>query len=244
MSSPLFGILAEQAIYLQYYPKVITTRSYDERLATIDNVRKAGISVCSGGIIGLGEKAEDRVGLIYEMSQCVLNLVRITSTTRTMLTYFIRLPEPPESFPVNALVPIKGTPLQDNDFTTIHTMLRTISTARIVLPTSIIRLAAGRTSYTESEQAMCFMAGANAIFTGDRMLTTPTNGWDEDTAMLDKWGLKGMQKSDEHFRQETSEDVFEESTMQPEAKLEQEMMQSNAQSAAIAEKEAQPQVWS
>ena len=112
------------------------------------------------------------------------------------------LPTPPESFPVNALVPIEGTPLAKNEFTSIHTMLRTIATARIVLPTSIIRLAAGRTSYSETDQAMCFMAGANAIFTGERMLTTPTNGWDEDNAILSKWGLQGMRRSSEHKRQE------------------------------------------
>lgn len=145
---------------------------------------------------------------------------------------------------MNALVPIKGTPLQDNEFTSIQTMLRTISTARIILPTSIIRLAAGRTSYTESEQAMCFMAGANAIFTGDRMLTTPTNGWDEDTAMLDKWGLKGMQKSDEHFKQETEDNSIFEQDASPEARLEEEMMQSNAEESKIEKTASQPQVWS
>ncbi|BGP23475.1 biotin synthase [Rhodotorula toruloides] len=155
----------------EYYPKVITTRKYDERLETIEAVRSAGISVCSGGIIGLGENDGDRVGLIYEMSQ---------------------LPEPPESFPVNALVAIPGTPLAQNERVTIQELLRTIATARIVLPTSIIRFAAGRISYTETEQAMAFMAGANAIFTGERMLTTPTSGWDEDHAMLGRWGLKGM----------------------------------------------------
>lgn len=124
-------------------------------------------------------------------------------------------------------------------------MLRTISTARIVLPTSIIRLAAGRTSYSESEQAMCFMAGANAIFTGDRMLTTPTNGWDEDTAMLDKWGLKGMQKSDEHFKQETQDNsIFDRDAVEPAVKLEQEMMESNAHETEVAKKASQPQIWS
>ncbi|KAI5477900.1 biotin synthase [Pseudohyphozyma bogoriensis] len=155
----------------EYYPKVITTRKYDERLETIEAVREAGISVCSGGIIGLGEADGDRVGLIYEMSQ---------------------LPEPPESFPVNALVPIPGTPLEGNERVGITEILRTVATARIVLPTSIIRFAAGRISFTESEQAMAFMAGANAIFTGERMLTTPTSGWDEDKAMLERWGMKGM----------------------------------------------------
>ncbi|GAA5892579.1 hypothetical protein JCM5296_006167 [Sporobolomyces johnsonii] len=155
----------------EYYPKVITTRKFDERLDTIEAVRQAGISVCSGGIIGLGENDGDRVGLIWEMSQ---------------------LPEPPESFPVNALVAIPGTPLEKNERVTIQELLRTIATARIVLPTSIIRFAAGRISYTEPEQALAFMAGANAIFTGERMLTTPTSGWDEDHAMLGRWGLQGM----------------------------------------------------
>ncbi|KPV76346.1 uncharacterized protein RHOBADRAFT_25409 [Rhodotorula graminis WP1] len=155
----------------EYYPKVITTRKFDERLDTIEAVREAGISVCSGGIIGLGENDGDRVGLIWEMSQ---------------------LPEAPESFPVNALVAIPGTPLEANERVTVQELLRTIATARIVLPTSIIRFAAGRISYTETEQAMAFMAGANAVFTGERMLTTPTSGWDEDHAMLARWGLKGM----------------------------------------------------
>lgn len=157
--------------------------------------------MCSGGIIGLGEKAEDRVGLIWEMNQ---------------------LPEPPESFPVNALVPIEGTPLSSNEFTKIHTMLRTISTARIVLPTSIIRLAAGRISYTEAEQAMCFMAGANAIFTGERMLTTPTSGWDEDISMLGRWGLQGMKNSSEHAKvQEIPADKLVEDQPIVEAQLEE-----------------------
>ncbi|RSH78815.1 biotin synthase [Apiotrichum porosum] len=155
----------------EFYPEVITTRSYDDRLSTIDAVRNAGISVCSGGILGLGEKAEDRVGLIWEVSH---------------------MPEHPESFPVNTLVPIEGTPLEGNDPVPVQTVLRTIATARIVLPKSIIRLAAGRHTFSETEQAMAFMAGANAIFTGETMLTTPCTGWDADKAMLDRWGLRGM----------------------------------------------------
>ncbi|KIS71886.1 putative biotin synthase [Mycosarcoma maydis] len=156
----------------EYYGKVVTTRSYDDRIGTIANVREAGISVCSGGILGLGEEHEDRVGLIWEMST---------------------LPEHPESFPVNALVAIPGTPMEQNKPITFQEMLRTVATARIVLPGSIIRLAAGRHLFTESEQAMAFLAGANAIFTGERMLTTPTSSWDEDKAMLGRWGLRGMQ---------------------------------------------------
>lgn len=155
----------------EYYGKVVTTRSYDDRISTLEAVRDAGISVCSGGILGLGEQEADRVGLIWEMS---------------------KLPEHPESFPVNALVAIPGTPMEKNEPVSIQTMIRTIATARIVLPTSIIRLAAGRHMFSESEQAMCFMAGANAIFTGHRMLTTPTSGWDEDKSMLARWGLEGM----------------------------------------------------
>ncbi|KAL9936158.1 hypothetical protein V8E36_005000 [Tilletia maclaganii] len=155
----------------EYYGKVVTSRTYDDRISTIAAVRDAGISVCSGGILGLGEEPDDRVGLIWEMSQ---------------------LPEPPESFPVNALVAIEGTPMEGNEPVDIRTMLRTVATARIVLPTSIIRLAAGRHLFSESEQAMCFLAGANAIFTGHRMLTTPTSGWDEDKEMLGRWGLEGM----------------------------------------------------
>ncbi|EGO05231.1 hypothetical protein SERLA73DRAFT_174264 [Serpula lacrymans var. lacrymans S7.3] len=155
----------------EFYPQVITSRSYDERLDTITAVRDAGISVCSGGILGLGESDEDRVGLIWEVAN---------------------MPEHPESFPVNALVPIPGTPLEGNDVVPYHTLLRTIATARIVLPDTIIRLAAGRNTLAESEQAMCFMAGANAIFTGDQMLTTPCAPWDEDKAMMGRWGLEGM----------------------------------------------------
>ncbi|KAK1922406.1 putative biotin synthase [Papiliotrema laurentii] len=155
----------------EFYPEVITSRTYDERLATIEAVRDAGISVCSGGILGLGEQDEDRVGLIHEVS---------------------RMAEHPESFPVNTLVPIEGTPLEGNEPVPVHTVLRTIATARIVLPKTIIRLAAGRHTFSETEQAMAFMAGANAIFTGERMLTTPCSGWDEDKAMLGRWGLRGL----------------------------------------------------
>ncbi|RXW17984.1 hypothetical protein EST38_g7871 [Candolleomyces aberdarensis] len=155
----------------QWNSKVITTRSYDDRLETISAVRDAGISVCSGGILGLGETDSDRIGLIYEVSN---------------------MPEHPESFPVNALVPIEGTPLEKNDRVAHHTLLRTIATARIAMPQTIIRLAAGRQTLSEAEQAMCFMAGANAVFTGEQMLTTPCSPWDEDKAMMSRWGLEGM----------------------------------------------------
>ncbi|KAK7187539.1 hypothetical protein DPSP01_003782 [Paraphaeosphaeria sporulosa] len=162
----------------EHYPSVITTRSYDERLATINNVQNAGIHVCTGGILGLGEKPQDHVGLIYTVAT---------------------LPAHPESFPVNALVPIKGTPLGDRiskgETKTIafDAILRTIATARLVLPTTIIRLAAGRHTMREEKQMMCFMAGANAVFTGEKMLTTACNGWEEDKAMFERWGLRPME---------------------------------------------------
>jgi biotin synthase len=155
----------------KFYPSIISTRSYDERLQTLAHVRDAGINVCSGGIVGLGEKATDRVGLIHTVAT---------------------LPAHPESFPVNALVPIKGTPLGDRPPVEFATVLRTVATARLVMPATIIRLAAGRKVMTEEQQAMCFMAGANAIFTGEKMLTTECNGWDEDAALFDRWGLEPM----------------------------------------------------
>lgn len=155
----------------EFYPSVISTRTYDERLKTLDHVRDAGINVCSGGILGLGESSEDRIGLLYTVST---------------------LPSHPESFPVNALVPIKGTPLGDRQPIDFTSMLRTIATARIIMPATIVRIAAGRKSMSEEKQALCFMAGANAIFTGEKMLTTDCNGWDEDDAMFGRWGLQPM----------------------------------------------------
>ncbi|GME25837.1 biotin synthase [Neofusicoccum parvum] len=155
----------------EFYPSVISTRTYDERLKTLSHVRDAGINVCSGGILGLGEKSKDHIGLLHTVST---------------------LPSHPESFPVNALVPIKGTPLGDRKPLEFTSMLRTIATARIVMPSTIIRIAAGRKTMSEEKQAMCFMAGANAIFTGEKMLTTECNGWDEDNAMFGRWGLVPM----------------------------------------------------
>lgn len=158
----------------EHYPSVISTRSYDERLQTLSHVRDAGINVCSGGILGLGEKAEDHVGLLHTMST---------------------LPAHPESFPVNALVPVKGTPLGDDPSrkpVPFDAILRVAATARLVMPTTIIRLAAGRTQMSEAEQVLCFSAGANAIFTGEKMLTTPCNGWEGDKAMFERFGLVPM----------------------------------------------------
>ncbi|KAG6366550.1 hypothetical protein INS49_000728 [Diaporthe citri] len=162
----------------EFYPSVITTRTYDERLKTLSHVRDAGLNVCSGGILGLGERAEDHIGLLHTVST---------------------LPSHPESFPVNALVPIKGTPLGDKNPIEFMAILRTISTARILMPSTIIRIAAGRKTMSEEKQALCFMAGANAIFTGEKMLTTECNGWDEDGEMFKRWGLvpmKSFEKSE------------------------------------------------
>jgi len=155
-----------------FYPSVISTRSYDERLQTIQNVRDAGLNVCTGGILGLGEKPSDHIGLLYTVAT---------------------LPSHPESFPVNTLVPIKGTPLGDNEPSPFDATLRTIATARLIMPRTIIRLAAGRTTLSEEQQVLCFMAGANAVFTGEKMLTTACNGWDEDTVIFNKWGLRPME---------------------------------------------------
>ncbi|KAK3305912.1 uncharacterized protein B0T15DRAFT_511777 [Chaetomium strumarium] len=155
----------------EFYPSIISTRTYDERLKTLGHVRDAGISVCSGGILGLGETSEDRIGLLHTVAT---------------------LPSHPESFPVNALIPIKGTPLGDRKPIEFTSMLRTIATARIIMPATIIRIAAGRKTMPEEQQALCFMAGANAVFTGEKMLTTECHGWDEDAAMFGRWGLEPM----------------------------------------------------
>ncbi|CAE6470500.1 unnamed protein product [Rhizoctonia solani] len=175
----------------EFYPKVITTRSYDDRLATIEAVQDAGINVCSGGILGLGETDEDRAGLIWEVA--------------TMRSH-------PESFPVNALVPIAGTPLENNPLIPHQTILRTIATARIAMPSTIIRLSAGRHKFTEAEQVMCFMAGANAVFTGEKMLTTPCSSWDADKEMFSRWGLEGMKSFEQAAVREKELPRYPEST--------------------------------
>lgn len=153
----------------EYYTDIITTRTYHDRLQTLGNVRKAGISVCSGGIIGLGETHEHRIGMLHTLAT---------------------LPAHPESVPVNALVRVKGTPLQDNAKVDIWDMVRMIATARIIMPKTMVRLSAGRAEMTVAEQALCFMAGANSIFAGDKLLTTPNPSFDEDNAMFQLLGLK------------------------------------------------------
>jgi len=153
----------------EHYHDIITTRNYEDRLKTLGNVRKAGISVCSGGIIGLGETHADRIGMLLTLST---------------------LPQHPESVPINALVRVKGTPLEDNPKVDPWDMVRMIATARILMPRTMVRLSAGRTEMSVAEQALCFMAGANSIFAGDKLLTTPNPSFEEDMAMFNLLGLK------------------------------------------------------
>ena len=167
----------------EYYDHIITTRTYNDRLQTLDNVRKAGVSVCCGGIIGLGETHEDRIKMLYTLSN---------------------MPEHPESVPINALVAIAGTPLENNQKVDVWDMIRMIATARILMPKSMVRLSAGRTSMSISEQALCFMAGANSIFAGDKLLTTPNPSFEEDDAMFQLLGLKPRVA----FKEEASSQSF------------------------------------
>ena len=153
----------------EHYSDIISTRTYDDRLKTLGNVRKAGISVCSGGIIGLGETHEDRIGMLHTLST---------------------LPAHPGSVPINALVRVKGTPLEGNEKVDIWDMVRMIATARIIMPKAMVRLSAGRTEMTVVEQALCFMAGANSIFSGEKLLTTPNPDFDQDKMMFELLGLK------------------------------------------------------
>ena len=159
----------------EYYGEIITTRTYQDRLDTLERVRNSGMSVCCGGIIGMGESREDRIGLLVTLAN---------------------LPTPPQSVPINALVPIRGTPLGDSLLDQSRAKLddfefvRTIAVARILMPKSVIRLSAGRESLSESSQALCFLAGANSIFTGDKLLTTSNCGSPADASLFEKLGLK------------------------------------------------------
>lgn len=161
----------------QYYDEIISTRNFDDRINTINNVRKAGLAVCSGGIIGLGESHRDRISMLC--------------TLATMHQH-------PDSVPINALARVKGTPLEWLPKVDVWDMVRMVATARIVMPKTIVRLSAGRIEMTAVEQAWCFMAGANSIFTGHEktLLVTPNPGANEDLEMLKNLGLKPMPKRD------------------------------------------------
>lgn len=152
----------------EFYGDIISTREYEDRLNTIENARKAGITVCSGGIIGMGEAVEDRVGLLMS---------------------YMEMENPPESIPINALVAVEGTPLEDQKPIEQWEMIRMVATTRIAFPESVVRLSAGRTKMSMEAQAMCFMAGAGSIFAGDKLLTTPNPDFNEDKEMFDILGL-------------------------------------------------------
>lgn len=153
----------------EHYAEVITSRTFEDRLQTLANVREAGVSVCCGGILGLGEDGTDRVSMLHTLAT---------------------LPDHPGSIPVNMLVPIEGTPYSGNDAVDIFDLVRTICAARILMPKSVIRLSAGRKSLTDEGQALCFFAGVNSIFYGDALLTTENPEQDSDIALLEKLGLK------------------------------------------------------
>ncbi|MFK7922692.1 MAG: biotin synthase BioB [Bacteroidia bacterium] len=153
----------------EFYEEVISTRGYEDRLDTLENVRKAKISVCSGGIIGMGETVDDRIGMLHTLSN---------------------LPEHPESVPVNALVPVEGTPLEKQPKVPVWDMVRMIATARILMPKAMVRLSAGRVRMNQEEQALCFMAGANSIFSGEKLLTTPNPGVIADEVLFQTLDLK------------------------------------------------------
>ncbi len=152
----------------EYYKKIITTRTYQDRLDTLDRVRKADIKVCCGGIVGMGEKREDRIKLLVQLSS---------------------LEKHPESVPINQLVPVKGTPLGEQAKIDEFEFIRTIAVARIMMPQTKVRLSAGREDMSESMQALCFMAGANSIFYGEKLLTTPNPSADKDAQLFEKLGL-------------------------------------------------------
>lgn len=152
-----------------YYNKIITTRTYNDRLETLENVRRAKISVCSGGIIGMGETHEDRIAMLQTLAN---------------------LPEHPESVPVNALVAVEGTPLEHRQRVPVWDMIRMIAAARILMPRAMVRLSAGRVSMSREEQALCFLAGANSIFAGEKLLTTPNPDVDADKELFQILNLK------------------------------------------------------
>jgi len=155
----------------EFYGRIITTRRYEDRLRTIASVRRAGITVCCGGIVGMGESDEDRIGLLHQLAN---------------------LNPHPESVPINMLVRVAGTPLENSEPVDPLTMVRMIATARVLMPASMVRLSAGRRSLTREAAALCFLAGANSIFVGDKLLTTPNPQRDDDDGLFRDLGLEAM----------------------------------------------------
>ena len=166
----------------EYYEEIISTRSYDDRLQTIENVRKTNITVCSGGIIGMGESIANRADMLITLASLI--------------------PQP-ESVPINALVPVAGTPMEEMETVSIWEMVRMVATARILLPQTQVRLSAGRTNMSREGQALCFFAGANSIFAGDKLLTTPNPAINEDMDLFKTLGLIPQQPFEKKSQPET-----------------------------------------
>ncbi|WP_318486137.1 biotin synthase BioB [Photobacterium leiognathi] len=158
----------------EYYGNIITTRTYQDRLDTLSHVRDAGMKICSGGIIGMGESSRDRAGLLVELAN---------------------LPVHPESVPINMLVKVKGTPLESAEDVDPFDFIRIVAVARIIMPKSAVRLSAGREDMNEQMQALCFMAGANSVFYGCKLLTTPNPGEDKDMQLFAKLGINSEQQA-------------------------------------------------
>lgn len=168
----------------EYYKEVISTRGYEDRIQTIENVRKTNITVCSGGIIGMGESIEDRAGMLVALST---------------------LNPQPESVPINALVAVEGTPMEEQKPVEIWEMIRMIATTRIVMPKTQVRLSAGRTEMSQEGQAMCFFAGANSIFAGDKLLTTPNPNINEDMKLFKALGITPQKPFEKHPQPTTTD---------------------------------------
>ncbi|MCI5083710.1 MAG: biotin synthase BioB [Saprospiraceae bacterium] len=168
-----------------YYKEIISTRGYEDRLQTLSNARKANLTLCSGGIIGMGESKEDRCKMLLTLSQ---------------------LDPQPESVPINALVSVEGTPMEEVEPIPIFEMVRMVAVTRIVMPTSVVRLSAGRTSMSREGQALCFMAGAGSIFAGDKLLTTPNPDIFGDLEMFEELGLKPTSPYAKHEKPEIREE--------------------------------------
>lgn len=169
----------------EYYKEIISTRGYEDRLKTLDNVRKADLTVCSGGIIGMGEVVDDRLKMLLTLAN---------------------LDPRPESVPINALVAVDGTPLEDQTPVSIWEMIRMVAVTRIVMPTSVVRLSAGRTSMSIEGQALCFLAGAGSIFAGDKLLTTPNPDVFQDLEMFDLLGLTPTEPFAKHEQPQIKEE--------------------------------------
>ncbi len=165
----------------KYYSHIITTRTYQDRLTSLSNVRKAGMKVCCGGIMGMGEDLDDRAGLLMQLAS---------------------LPQHPESVPVNMLVKVAGTPMEDAEDLDPFDFVRTIAVARIMMPASHVRLSAGREDMNEQMQALCFLAGANSIFYGEKLLTTANPEADRDRELFRRLGIRPEQRETEHTEEE------------------------------------------